>query len=165
MIMTATVQKDRHRFSIMASLSPWFRPVHGSSIVEVALLMPVLLLILVGAVDLGRAYFMAIEVASAAHAGALYGVQNPTDVSGMESAAQLNASDVPSLVTTATYGCECSDGSLPSASCTTAPSCPFNVVNFVQISTTATYTPLIEWPGIPSSLVLTGTAFMRSAHQ
>lgn len=164
--MTTIAKKNSRLLSSITTVPLWRKPAHGSSVVEVALLMPVLLLILVGAVDLGRAYFMAIEVSSAAHAGALYGVQNPTDTSGMESAAKLNASDVSSLVTTATYGCECSDGTLQNASCTSAPTaCPFNVVNYVQVGTSATYTTLIDWPGIPSSVALAGSAWMRSAHQ
>ncbi|MBE7159246.1 MAG: pilus assembly protein, partial [Rhodospirillales bacterium] len=61
--------------------------------VELALLLPLLLLLLVGAVDLGRAFYVAIEVSSAASAGAVYGTQNPTDTAGMQNAAALNAPD------------------------------------------------------------------------
>jgi Flp pilus assembly protein TadG len=138
--------------------------VEGSSIIETALLMPLLLLILVAAIDFGRAYFMAIEVSSAAEAGALYGTVNPADTAGMVAAAQLDATDVASLTAVATYGCQCSDGSSVVVSCGTAPICTYNVVNYVEISTSATYSSLINYPGIPSSLALSGKARMRTGH-
>jgi hypothetical protein len=105
-----------------------------------------------------------VEIAGAASAGAEYGVTNPTDTAGMKTAAQDDAPNVPSLsVTTPTYGCECSDGTGYSASCTSAPtSCTYNVVYKVTVTVSATYTPLVPWPHVPSSLTMTNTAEMRS---
>jgi Flp pilus assembly protein TadG len=136
----------------------------GSSLIETACLLPLLLLLLVGAVDFGRAYFAAVEVSSAAEAGALYGVQFPADTTGMIAAAKLDAADLAGLTPTATYGCECSDGSSITSLCGTAPTCAFNVVNYVEVDTTATYTPLIKYPGFSKSLTLNSKAKMRSAH-
>jgi Flp pilus assembly protein TadG len=136
----------------------------GSSIVETALLMPFLLLLLTGAIDLGRAYFMAIEVSSAAEAGALYGTQNSSDTAGMVTAATLDAPEVSNLASVATYGCECSDGSSVSASCISLPLCTYNVVNFVEVDTSATYTSILPYPGIPTTIALTAKARMRAGH-
>jgi Flp pilus assembly protein TadG len=136
----------------------------GSSILETTLLMPFLVLLLMGAVDFGRAYFMAIEVSSAAEAGALYGTQNASDTAGMVTAATLDAPEVSNLAPVATYGCECSDGSSVSASCTSLPLCTYNVVNFVEVDTAATYTPIFPYPGIPTSIALTAKARMRAAN-
>lgn len=133
----------------------------GSSILETALVMPVLLVLVMGTVDFGRAYYVAIEVASAAHAGAVYGIQNPTDTAGMEAASKLDAPDISALTPVATYGCECSDGSAAVASCTAPPACTYNYVNYVSVTTTTIYTPLVPYPGIPHSLTLTSTARMR----
>jgi Flp pilus assembly protein TadG len=137
----------------------------GSSLVEMALVLPVLFLLLLGVVDFGRAYYLAIEVSRAANTGALYGSQNPTDTAGMQSAAVLDAPDVPSFTTasvTATYGCECSDGSSPVVSCTTSPTCSTNVVNYVQVSTSVSYSAMFPYPGIPSPLILRGSARIRA---
>ena len=136
----------------------------GTSVIETALLLPVLVLMLVGAFDFGRAYYVALEVAGAAQAGAVYGTQNVTDTAGMIAAAKLDAADVSQLVPTASYGCECSDGSSGVVSCKTAPSCAFNVVNYVQVNTAATYTLLLPYPGLAKTLSLTGQARMRAAH-
>jgi Flp pilus assembly protein TadG len=150
--------------STVTTLARWRQQVDGSSIIETALLMPLLLLILVAAIDFGRAYFMAIEVSSAAEAGALYGIVNPADTAGMVAAAKFDASDVSPLTAIAVYGCQCSDGSSVVASCSTAPTCTYNVVNFVDVSTSATYSSLLNYPGIPSSIALSGKARMRTGH-
>jgi hypothetical protein len=138
----------------------------GSSLVELALLLPVLFLLLLGVVDFGRAYYLAIEVSQAAHTAALYGSQNPADTTGMQNAAVADAPDVPNFTTssvTATFGCECADGSLPVPGCTTNPSCgTSNVVDYVQVNTSASYSALFPYPGIPSTLTLRGSARMRA---
>jgi Flp pilus assembly protein TadG len=152
--------RKRNRFDLL-------RNEYGGSLVELAMTLPLFALMLLGSVDFGRAYFLATEVAGAAHAAAVYGSQNPTDTTGMQTAAQDDAPNVPNLsVTTPTYGCECADGSSYSASCATTPSsCPssLNVVYRVNVTVTGTYTPLLPWPGIPSSLSFSSTASMRSA--
>jgi len=51
----------------------------GQSLVEVAVALPVLLLILLGILDLGRAYFTYIALADAAAEGAAYGAIHPDD--------------------------------------------------------------------------------------
>ncbi len=130
---------------------------------EMALSLPLLLLVLFGAVDFGRAYYLAMEVAGAAHAGAEYGAQNPTDTAGMQTAATSDAPDVPGLtVTTPSYGCECSDGTSFSASCVTTPACTTNVVYRVTVAVSANYKPIIPWTGIASSIKIVDSATMRS---
>lgn len=144
---------------------------HGAAMVELALLLPVLLLLVVGAADFGRAYFVYIEVVSAAHAGAEYGSLHPTDTSGMSTAATQSAPNVTNLtVPTTVYGCECSDGSSYKASCSTVPTCTAsagppavasNVVYRVQVKTQAVYTPLMPWTGIPATFTFSNTATIR----
>jgi Flp pilus assembly protein TadG len=50
----------------------------GQSITEFAVLVPVLLLILLGAVDLGRVYDAYVTITNASREGARYGAANPT---------------------------------------------------------------------------------------
>lgn len=141
----------------------WQRQENGASLVETALLTPVLLLLLVAAVDFGRAYFATIAVNSAAEAGALYGVLNPGDAAGMILAAKLDGTSVSTLVPVATYGCECADGSSASSLCVKTPTCTSNVVNYVEVDTSAVYTPLMKYPGIPKSIALASKARLRVA--
>jgi Flp pilus assembly protein TadG len=141
----------------------------GSSLVELAFFLPFLLGILMGVADFGRAYFLAIEVAGAAHAGAVYGAQNITDITGMQNAAKLNAPDVSGLTATGSWGCECSDGTASSASCTIAPTCSVNVVYYAKVTTSVLYNPIIvPFKGINSPIspmTLTGSTTMRSASE
>src|SRR5579875_2916654 len=99
------IQQLVHRRSLLL-----LRSHDGSSLVELALLTPVLVLLLVGSFDLGRACYAAIEVSAAANAGAEYGVQHPTDTAGMQEAAALNGANLTGLSASASWGCECSDG-------------------------------------------------------
>ncbi len=121
-----------------------------------------MLLMLVGSVDFGRGYYAAMEVSSAANAGACYGVQQPSDSNGMKNAAVADAPDIVSLSAVPVTGCECSDGSSASVGCTSIPTCSANVVNYVQLSTSATYNTLLNYPGLPSSITLHGFARMRT---
>jgi Flp pilus assembly protein TadG len=51
----------------------------GQSLTEVALTLPVLLLILAGILDLGRLYYVFVTVSDAAAEGAAYAAINPDD--------------------------------------------------------------------------------------
>jgi len=137
----------------------------GSSLVELALVLPIFLLLLAGTADFGRAYYAAIEVSSSAEAGAIYGTQQPTDTAGIQSAAALDAADVGNLTSTVVTGCQCADGTSVEPNCSIVPtSCSAGIVNYVQVTTNATYTPIIKYPGLPTSFALQGSARMRSAY-
>jgi Flp pilus assembly protein TadG len=137
----------------------------GSSAIELAVILPFLVLMLVAAVDFGRGYYASIEVSSAAEAGALYGTLNLTDTAGMQAAATLDAHDVSGLTAVATYGCECSDGTHAVASCTSPPTtCTSNALDYVQVVTKATYTPILRFPGISTSYPLKSVARMRAGN-
>ncbi|HEY0263076.1 MAG TPA: TadE/TadG family type IV pilus assembly protein [Granulicella sp.] len=146
----------------------WIHETEGSNLIETALLSLVLMPMLVGAVDYGRAYYIAIELTAAAHAGAMYGSQNPTDTGGMETAAQMNATDV-AITATAMSSCECYDGS--ASACTAAfDACPDtgNPVRLVQVTASATYTPMLslflDFIHLSSSIPLSAQAQMRAAY-
>jgi Flp pilus assembly protein TadG len=148
----------------------FFRSQRGDSLVEVAIVAPVLVILVLGIVEFGRAWYLQNEMAGAAQAGAIYGSQNPTDTSGMQTVAQNNApdvaaaSDVTGLAAAASWGCECSDGTAASANCTTTPtSCSGTVIDYVTVKVSATYKPAFRFPGSSTSFTLAQTVTMRSA--
>jgi uncharacterized membrane protein len=150
------------------TILPLARDLRANSMVETAFVMPVLVLLLLGVFDFGRAYYYGVEVSSAAHAAAVYGIHNVSDTAGMTTAAQLDAPDIPSLTVSPSYGCECFDGSAKSSSCTAPPATcaegatTENYVNYVQVTASATYTPILVYPGLPKTFTLTGSAYMRA---
>lgn len=145
-------------------LSQLFRDTMGGSLVELALLVPLLMLMLAGAVDLGRAYYLAMEITGAAESAATYGIQNPTDTAGIQSAAQVDAPEVPNLtVGTPQYGCECSDGSSYSENCSIAPTCANNLVYTMKVNVSTNYSLLLPWPSLSPSFSISRSAEMRSS--
>jgi Flp pilus assembly protein TadG len=146
----------------------------GQAFVELALILPIFILLLVGAAEVGRLAYAAIEVNNAARAGVAYAAQTHTTASddlstgGIVLAAQAEAPNVTSLTATATLSCSCesSTGTMPTpGSCigVTLTSCPSpsRIVEFVQVNTTAPVNTVFHFPGIPSSVTLQGNATMR----
>jgi Flp pilus assembly protein TadG len=150
--------KRRNRYHLL-------RDECGASLVELAFVMPLFPLLLFGAIDFGRAFYLSVEVAGAAEAAAVYGSQSPTDTAGMQTVAQDDAPNVPNLsVGTPTYGTECSDGTKYTAGTSTMPTCTGTTAVYrVNVTVTGTYSPLIPWPGIPKSMSFSSSASMRSA--
>ena len=58
--------------------------VKGQSYVELSVLLTVLVILLGGVVDFGRAYLIYLELRDAAHEGASYGSYAPNDLVGVE---------------------------------------------------------------------------------
>jgi Flp pilus assembly protein TadG len=134
----------------------------GQALIETALVVPVLMMILVGGVELARIEYASIEVANAAKAAVQYGAQGLGtfgDQAGMLAAAQYDAHDVnipnPGGLSL-WYSYSCSDGTVVAASgdCS-ATSTPYTVLN---IDIQANFDTLLHFPGIPSTITLHGHA-------
>ena len=146
----------------------------GQAFVELALVMPIFILLLVGIAEVGRLAYASIEVSNAARAGVAYAAQSHTtaqDATNIQLAATQDAPNITSLSATTNYSCSCesSTGVMTAAgSCTgisTAPgSCPSpsRIVLYVQVNTTAPVDTLFHFPGIPSTVTLRGFATMRT---
>ncbi|HUY28670.1 MAG TPA: TadE family protein [Candidatus Binataceae bacterium] len=142
----------------------------GQSIVEAALIAPILMLILLVVVEAGRMMYLSIALAHAAEAGAVYGATTTTDgdISGMQSAA---SKDVQSsglfsnlypnngFTAAASNFCQCADGSATSCTNNTCASGQFVV--FVQVKTSGNYSTLVTYPGLPSAFAMNSQATQR----
>jgi Flp pilus assembly protein TadG len=62
----------------------WRPHTRGQAVVEFAIVLPVMVLLLVFAIDFGRVLFSWIEVMNAAREGAAYAITNPNDPAGIE---------------------------------------------------------------------------------
>jgi Flp pilus assembly protein TadG len=131
-------------------------------------MLPIFLVLLLGIIDFARGYYLAIEVANAARAGAQYGYQSiatMNDTAGIKTAAGNDAPAAKALAgwtVTPTWGCMCSDGTSLLARCTTPRTCSGGTrqVNYVDVRTSVTYVPWFPWPGIPASIPLSGQSTM-----
>ena len=137
----------------------------GAAAVELALMLPFLVFMLITVVELGRLAYFSIEVSNAAHAGAQYGAQSEVTAAsnaGMVQAALNDGYNVTGLTATAGYFCECSTGTSV-VSCVLASCSGSRLIEYVQVNTSATVKPLVQYPGIPASYNLSGSAIMRVA--
>ena len=136
---------------------------NGQALIELALVLPIFVLLLLGAADLGRLAYASIEVSNAAHAGIQYGAQNHNtamDINGMKQAAINDGSNIATLQATATNFCICSDGT--SISCANASMyCSARIIDYVQVNTSAVVDSLFHCPGLPKTFTLAGQATMR----
>ena len=135
----------------------------GSSLIELACFVTVMFVpLLFLSVDFGRAYYMNIEVTNAARAGAQYAVSNPSaSVTNIQYVATKDALDVTGMTAVATVGCMCSDGLSAQTPCSTTTPPVYlgtRLVNFVQVNTQVTYTPIFPYPWLPSTMLLKGQA-------
>lgn len=143
------------------NVSRVLRNTEGSNLIELALALPVLLLILAAGVDLGEAFYTGIQLSAAAQSGASYGIHNSTDTAGMQLAAKNASSNLSGFTASATSGCECSDGSAGVPGCGAPPVCAANYVNYVDVAVTASYSPIISFPGLPAKSTFKSEARMR----
>jgi Flp pilus assembly protein TadG len=118
-------------------------------LVEFAFLTPLILLILLGTIDLGRMYADYVDLKHAARDGAGYGILKPTDTAGMTS--RVLASGVPANTT-------------PTATCTGSCS-TVGATGMVVVTAHSTFSPItlgfFTWMGVPGTVTLTASAQMR----
>jgi Flp pilus assembly protein TadG len=133
----------------------------GSAMLELALFLPVAVLLLLGSSDFARVFYAAIETTNASRAGAGYGIQSKAksqDVTGMRDAAVADAANLTGVTATAERFCECSSGLSISCSST----CLIGTKRiYVRVRTQKTFTTLARYPAIPSSINLSVPAVMR----
>jgi len=146
----------------------------GAALIEFALVTPLLIMVLIGLIEVGRLAYFSIEVANAAHAGAQYGAISYKNAggSGMGVAAQKDGQNgVAHLQTTADYVCACWNPSTaaetPStptqAACGVPCSNGGHTVTYAQVSVTGTMHALFNYTalGLPAQWAVTRVATMR----
>jgi Flp pilus assembly protein TadG len=144
----------------------------GGAIIETALLMPALLLMACGVMDLARVFYAGVVVESAARAGVQIasfsvgkaGALGETNTAALADAAGQGISIPPENVSSRTF-CGCNDGTAE-VSCSTG-TCTVNGVSrspsgYVETTVNYTYRTTLPYPGIPSSIALSGRARFRA---
>jgi Flp pilus assembly protein TadG len=145
-----------------------FRCEEGGPLVETALTLPVLITLLLGAVELARVAYTSIECTNAARAGASYGMQSATtesDTTGIQTVAASDAAEIAGgLSTTVATSGICSDGTACTGagnSCQNTDCSTSQIETILTVTTTATVSPMVRIPGLPSTYTVHGTAVQK----
>ena len=113
-------------------------PSRGQSLVEFALALPLLLLILLAAVDMGRLYLGWVTLNNAARIGANYAAQNPTASFGPGSTyAQVIQADVDAAATL-----DCPIGTIPGPSFSGSQTPATSLGNLASVGLNCTFHPI-----------------------
>ena len=141
------------------------RDERGSALVETSLTGAIIIVpMMLGSIELGRIAYTAIEVANAARAAVSYGAENAgtvTDTTGIQTVAADDAANLTGLTTTPVVTGMCSDGSACTGTgntCQNTDCSTSQIETILTVRTSATYAPLIRFPGIPTSFSLHGYA-------
>jgi Flp pilus assembly protein TadG len=149
------------------------KPQRGNAIVEFAILAPILILLTLGTIELGRYAYFAILVSNAAQAGADYGSQDigtAYDATGIANAIAADASPNPIASVTANpapealYGCyDTTNASLAVAPTPGATPCSGTEtpVPYVIVSAQGTLKPLFDLPFIKKTGITVKTTIYR----
>jgi Flp pilus assembly protein TadG len=125
----------------------------GAAMAELVILAPLLLLLLLGLVEAGRAGNLALTVAGAARAGVQYGAQNHTtaaDTAGMQTAA-TNDANLTGVTAVASSFCLCED--MTASTCGATGVCSTNHQNlYVKLVVNGTETSLLNYAALPAGL-------------
>jgi Flp pilus assembly protein TadG len=138
----------------------------GQALLEVALVTPLLLLLAVGIIEIGRYAYYSILVADAARAGAQYGAQNlatAADTIGIRAAAENDGQNLTELNVTVKQQCGCTGSSIGDTCPATGCASPNHALVYVKVTVTGTFKSLFKYPGIPQSIDCDSTELMRVA--
>ena len=128
----------------------------GQSLLELAFVLPLLVVLLFGAAEFGRLCYIGIEVTNAAHAAATYGSQNratASDNSGMTTAATSDGFNLTNLQVTPQHLCASTYSQTPTSNCTAS-----SALEYVQVNTQVTVASLFGAYGFGGNYTLHGTA-------
>ena len=136
----------------------------GAAAVEFGLAATMLCFLMVGLMDFGMGYWERIQVGNAARAGAQYAMSYGWDQTNI-STAVTNATSLTSISASPapTQACGCPSVSSGIVAATCGASCAGGGLagTYVTVNATATYSPLLSYPGIASTFTLTASNTLR----
>jgi len=134
----------------------------GSTAVELAIALPFLVFLMVGAMDFGRAYYHAVTAANAAGTGAFYGAQSNISSGHFDqirAVAREDAKDIGAVTVTADRSCSCPSGT--TVNCISGACAGYGAPRaYVRTRVVQSFPLMVPYPGVPRPDV-GRTAFMR----
>jgi Flp pilus assembly protein TadG len=139
---------DRNGSRCLLSACAGMKSEAGTALVELAIAVPLLLLLLLGAVGMATVIYDSIAVENAAMAGVQYGAHTTitaADTTGIQNAAAAAAPSL-SLTTTPSTSCICSNGS--ASTCKPTDCSGASIETILTVNTQVTITPSVYFPGL-----------------
>jgi Flp pilus assembly protein TadG len=139
----------------------------GAALVELAVVVPLMLLLLLGLVETARIADYAIRVGNAARAGVQYGAQNlatASDTQGMQNAANADDGMASIIIVAAPTFCECADGT--ASACQPGDCAASHRLQWVKVTASGTYLSSLNSLLLPPALrsvTISQSAYMRVA--
>jgi Flp pilus assembly protein TadG len=147
-------------------MKKFFRSQSGAAMVEFAVVLPVLVFLVIGVIEIGRYMFFGIELAHMAEAGAQYGslsMANSQNTTAIVAAVNADApnSGITSVSVSPSPTCTYGGVQTPCPSGTEAPGYTY----YVSVKITGTMNSLLNYPGIPSGIPVSASTTMRVLSQ
>jgi len=147
------------------------RSEQGSALLEFSLILPIIVFMYLGMINLGVAVEQSIVVSEAAEAGTRYGMlpSKSTDFKGMQDAAiaaagmqhaELDAAGKTTFSAVATPRCSCVPAGIAVNCSSTCPGSSA-LYKYIQVQTSATIPALANYPGLAASFALKGFSAMQ----
>ena len=142
-------------------------PEAGAATAELAVILPLCFVVLLGTVDFGRAMYELTVVANAATTGARYGSHDAAhsgDISGIQDAARDDlATSLPTeaVIVDAERYCVCEDSGEIDCVTGVCMGGPGLKRVYVRVRVDKPFTTLFPYPGVPSAVTLSREAQMR----
>jgi Flp pilus assembly protein TadG len=139
----------------------------GQTLLEFAILLPMLVLLALGVIEMGRFAYIGIMVGNAARSGVAWGSQNHITAAdknnGIETAARNDfESSFGTLGVTHSVVCGCDNGgTITGVSCTAVCPVGSHLVDSLSVTTSGTFSAIFKYPGIPTSITISRTATQR----
>jgi Flp pilus assembly protein TadG len=135
----------------------------GSAALEFAVIAPMLVVAIVGTVDLGVGLYQSMQVQNAAQAGAVYAATHSFSAANISTvvSSATNSSSVAASPAPAQF-CGCASNAGVAANACNA-SCPAGAVagTYVSVNAQASYSPLLPYPFLPSTMTLSAQSIVR----
>ena len=145
----------------------FWKDTSGVAMVEYALIVPILCVLLVGVTDYGMFIREKMELDDLARDSVQYVLQGG-DYNNIQAEViaksdiynRVDQNELTVTVTPPSQSCECNSGASVSCSSGSCPSGDYKR-GFVNVTISATYRPIVAWPGIASNMAMSGTAKMQ----
>jgi Flp pilus assembly protein TadG len=133
----------------------------GSAAVETAVVLPFLMVLTVGTIDMGRVSYAAVYVTSAAANGAQYGSRNiasANDATAVSNAALLDNQGYSTTALSKLTRVYNFTSTNPKVTSTVSHDAFGN--NFIRVTVTYAFPTLLKYPGVPQSVAMTSSVSM-----